>query len=135
MNGFNMNDDVITTDNFLIYCARFYDNPQCNSTEEFLEDLMRLKYLKKLITRYIDSGELKERLILNHIIILSNVFPPKILCQIFWLKMPETLQYIKPFLIFLNLLPPRIYNVGKKNVIDTTLVKMDQGVLDALQKI
>jgi len=130
-----MNDDVITTDNFLIYCARFYDNPQCNSTEEFLEDLMRLKYLKKLITRYIDSGELKERLILNHIIILSNVFPPKILCQIFFLKMPEQLPYIKPFLVFLNLLPPRIYNVGEKNVIDTELIPMDQRINEILKAI
>lgn len=128
-------NDIITQDNFLIYCAKHYNNPQCHSTEEFLEDLMRLKYLKKLITRYCDSGELKERLILNHIIILSNVFPPKVLCQIIWLKMSEQLRYIKPFLIFLNLLPDKIHNVGERNVIDTTLIPMDQRIIDVLRKI
>jgi hypothetical protein len=128
-------DDILTTENFLIYAAKYYDNPQCHSTEEFLEDLMRLKYIKKLVTRYIESGELKERLILNHITVLSNIFPPKVLCKIIWLKMPEQLTYIKPFLIFLNLLPDRIFNVGERNVIDTTLIPMDQGIINALRTI
>lgn len=128
-------DDVITNENFLIYCAKHYNNPQCHSDEEFLEDLMRLKYIKKLVTRFVDSGELKERLILNHIIVLSNVFAPKVLCKIMWLKMPDQLPYIKPFLIMLNLLPDLIHNVGEKNVIDTTLVPMDQRVVDCLRKI
>ena len=128
-------DDVITNENFLVYCAKNYNNPQCHSDEEFLEDLMRLKYIKKLVTRFVDSGELKERLILNHIIVLSNVFAPKILCKIMWLKMPEQLPYIKPFLIFLNLLPDRIYNVGEFNVIDTTLIPMDQKIIDVLRRI
>jgi adenylate kinase family enzyme len=128
-------EDILTADSFLIYCAKHYNNPQCGSDEEFLEDLMRLKYIKKLITRYMESGELKERLILNHIIVLSNVFAPKVLCKIIWLKMPDTLPYVKPFLIFLNLLPDKIYNVGEVNVIDTTLVPMDQGIIDALRKI
>lgn len=128
-------DDVITNENFLLYAAQHYDNPQCHSLEEFNDDLMRLKYLKKLCTRYQDSGELKERLILNHIIVLNNVFGPKTLCKIFWLKMPDALPYIKPFLIFLNILPDKIYNVGEINTIDTTLVKMDQGIIDSLRRI
>lgn len=128
-------NDILTSENFLIYAAKHYDNPHCHSTEEFMEDLLRLKYLKKLITRYVESGELKERLILNHITILSNVFPPRVLCKIFWLKMPDQLPYIKPFLVFLNLLPDKIYNVGSENVIDTTLISMDQGIIDALRRI
>ena len=66
-------NDILTEKNFLLFCAKHYDNPVSDS-EEFFEDLNRLKYVKKLITRYIDNGELKERLILNHIIILNNCF-------------------------------------------------------------
>jgi hypothetical protein len=103
-----MQDDIITHENFLLYCAKHYNNPTCHSVEEFNEDLMRLKYIKKLVTRYCESGELKERLILNHIIVLSNVFAPRVLCKIIWLKMPEQLAFVKPFLIFLNLLPDKL---------------------------
>jgi hypothetical protein len=127
--------DTITHENFLLYAARHYDNPQCSSIDEFHEDLARLKYLKKLTTRYIESGELKERLILNHIIILSNVFAPKILCNIMWLKLPEQLPVLKPFLIFLNLLPDKLYNVGGKNVVYTDEVHMDQHIVAVLRSI
>ena len=64
--------DKLTNDNFLLYTASHYINAQYSSTEDFIEDLNRIKYIKKLITRYIEGGELKERLILNHIIILNN---------------------------------------------------------------
>ena len=128
-------DELLTEDNFIDYCASYYDNPQCHSDEEFYDDLMRLKYIKKLCTRYTDSGELKERLILNHIIILSNVFPPMALCKIIWLKMPDYLPYIKPFLIFLHVLPDIIYNVKKIGPIDTTATPMDQEIIESLRKI
>jgi hypothetical protein len=127
--------ETLTDDNFIKYCALYYDNPQCHGDDEFLEDLMRLKYIKKLCTRFIESGDLKERLILNHIVVLSNVFPPMALCKIFWLKMPEYLKYIKPFLIFLDVLPDRIYNVRECGEIDTTAISMDQKIIDHLRKI
>ena len=57
-------DNKLTNDNFILYCASIYDNTQYYSTDDFIEDLNRIKYIKKLITRYIESGELKERLIL-----------------------------------------------------------------------
>ena len=125
----------LTNENFLVFCARYYDNIHCQSTEEFLEDIMRIKYIKKLITRYVDNGELKERLILNHLIVLSNVFKPDVLCKIIWLKMPDNLQYIKPFLILLGLLPEKLYNVNGELVIDTTLPAMDMHIVETLRKI
>ena len=128
-------DDYLTSNNFLMYAAKHYDNPQCHGDEEFLEDLMRLKYIKKLVTRYCDSGELKERLILNHIITLSNVFKPHPLCKIIWLKMPESLPYVKPFLILLNILPDELHRLGDKEVVDTTAVPLDVGVVAVLRKI
>lgn len=69
-----MNQARLTESNFVIQAMRFYDNPQCTSTEEFEDDLKRFSYLKKLFGRYVEKGDLKERLILNHLIIIFNVF-------------------------------------------------------------
>ena len=66
--------DKLTEENYIIFCAKIYDNITIASTEEFMEDLNRIKYIKKLLTRYEEGGELKERLILNHIITLHNCF-------------------------------------------------------------
>lgn len=123
----------LTDENFLIYCARHYDNPQCHSTEEFMEDLKRIKYIKKLITRYVESGDLKERLILNHIIILSNVFGPDHLARILYLKMKPQYKYIKPFLVLLNILPERLLNVKGEKIIDTDMISMDETIIKQLR--
>jgi len=66
--------DSLNEDNFLLYAAHEYNNPQCTDTEEFYDDLNRFKYLKRLLGRYYQSGDLQERLILNHLIVLHNVF-------------------------------------------------------------
>lgn len=125
--------DNLTDENFLLYCAKYYDNPQCHSTEEFLEDLNRIKYIKKLITRYIENGDLKERLILNHITILYNVFGAEALCRILFLKMRKQLTYIKPFLLLLNILPEKVYAIGEENFIDTNSIFMDPNIIKALR--
>ena len=64
----------LNEENFTLFAIRHYDNPQCTSTEEFYEDIRRFRYLKRLLKRYYNTGELRERLILNHLIILNNVF-------------------------------------------------------------
>ena len=69
--------DVLNEDNFLLYAAKHYDNPQCSSTEEFYDDLKKFKYIKRLFNKYAETGELKERLILNHIRVVTNVFSPQ----------------------------------------------------------
>lgn len=113
-----------------------YDNPNCSGLDEFNEDLARIKYIKKLITRYIQTGELQERLILNHLIILNNMFGPEALSRILCLKMETQLKYIKPFLVFLNILPPIIFNVGKDgNKTFTDDIPMDQLIIEKLRKI
>lgn len=128
--------EKIDDSNFLLYCAKHYDNPHCHDTEEFYEDLRRIKYIKKLITRYVITGELKERLILNHIIILNNVFGPTHTVRILFLKMEKQLKYVKPFLVLLNILPERVYNIGKegKNFV-TDEIEMDLKIIEALRKI
>lgn len=130
-----MYSDFLSDDNFLMYCAKHYENPQCHSTEEFIEDLKRIKYIKKLITRYIENGELKERLILNHLIILYNVFGPEHLSKILYLKMKPQFKYLKPFLILLNVLPKTLYNIKDEKVIDTDEIIMDEKIISSLRKV
>jgi hypothetical protein len=127
-------NDKLTDKNFLLYCAHNYGNFQYASTEEFIEDMNRLKYIKKLITRYVESGDLKERLILNHIIILNNCFGPEALCKILYLKLKTQMKYIKPFLILLNILPDKIMNVGEEQVIDTDMIDIDPFIVSRLRK-
>lgn len=124
----------LTDDNFLVYCAKVYDNPGMTSTEEFIGDLDRIKYIKKLITRYVETGELKERLILNHIITLHNCFGAA-LSKIMFLKMEKQFHFVKPFLIMLNALPVIIYNVGEHKKIYTDDIPLDINVVKALRKI
>jgi hypothetical protein len=127
---------VLSHENYLIYAMKCYDNPNCSGLDEFSEDLARIKYIKKLITRYIQTGELQERLILNHLIILNNMFGPEALSRILCLKMETQLKFIKPFLVFLNILPPIIFNVGKEgNKVFTDDIPMDQLIIEKLRKI
>ena len=121
-----MNNELLTNENFLIFCAQHYNDSKYYTDDEFIEDLNRIKYLKKLITRYIENDDLKERLILNHIIVLNNLFGPEITCKILYLKMKNHMHYIKPFLILLNILPEKIYNIDDEDVIYTDIITMDK---------
>lgn len=128
-------NDSLTDDNFILYCAKHYDNSGIHSTEEFLEDLHRVKYIKKLVTRYVENGDLKERLILNHIIVLNNLFGPDHVCKILYLKLRNQFRYIKPFLVLLNILPDKIYDVGEERVVDTDLIPMDENIIESLRVV
>ena len=126
--------EYLTENNFLIYCAKVYDNPTMHSTDEFIEDLNRIKYIKKLLTRYIETGELKERLILNHIITLHNCLGSH-LSKIMFLKMENQFYLVKPFLVLINALPKKIYNVGKYDVINTDDYPLDKNIINKLRGI
>jgi hypothetical protein len=128
-------NDRLTNETYLLYCAQNYDNINCHTTEEFYEDLKRIKYVKKLLTRYVSTGELKERLILNHIIILNNVFGPYVTSKLLWFKVDKHIKYLKPFLIYLNILPDRLYNIGNENVIWTDDYPLDDHIINSLRKL
>ena len=99
-------NDILSENTFMMYTMKHYTNPQCIGIEEFNEDISRIKYIKRLLGRFDKKGILKERLILNHIIILGNVFSPKVACRILFYKIEENLHpYLKAFLLFLNYLP------------------------------
>lgn len=95
--------DTLTNKNFALFAANHYDNPECVSVEEFKEDLSRFKYLKRLLKRYEVDGDLQERLIINHLTVLYNVFGIEPTNKMLLFKIPEYhLTYIKPFMLFLN---------------------------------
>ncbi len=100
--------EKLTEETFLLYAAKHYDNPQLQSEEEFYDDLKKFKYIKRLFNKYAETGELKERLILNHIVVLANVFGPEAAVNLLFLRLPEYLHYLKPFLLMLSILKERV---------------------------
>lgn len=132
-----MTDTVILSENnFILYAAAHYNNPQCYDIEEFNEDLKRFKYIKRLLNKYIEYGDLKERLILNHIISLNNVFDPSIIAKMLFVKLDGYEEYLVPFLNLLGCLPIAIYGVGHKNkTIITNKIFSDKLIEDKLKDI
>ena len=101
--------DILTDDNFMMFAMKNYTNPQCTNIDEFYEDLNRIKYIKRLLGKYNKKGIIKARLILNHIIILNNVFGNEACSRILFHKLePEFHSAIKTFLEYLNYLPKTI---------------------------
>jgi hypothetical protein len=122
--------------NFLLFAAKHYDNPSCFDTLEFYEDLNRFKYLKRLFSRYDETNELKERLILNHIIIIYNLFGVEAATKMLFFKLKGYHHYLKPFLVFLNYCPDRVFGVGIENkTIITSDILMDPVIVKALRGI
>ena len=95
--------ETITPDNVMMYAIRHYDNPQCEGEKEFNDDLKRFKYIKRLLRKYYETNILKERLLLNHIIVLNNVFGATASTTLLLFKIQrEYWPALKSFLIFLN---------------------------------
>lgn len=107
----------LNNDSFLLYAMKCYDSPNCVMSE-FEEDLKRLKYIKRLVKKYKITGELKERLILNHIIVLSNVFGTEACVRLLFYKFDEEdYSILKTFLLFLNYMPTVVYGIDGKNIL------------------
>tara|TARA_B100000073_G_scaffold333787_1_gene325619 strand:- start:75 stop:437 length:363 start_codon:yes stop_codon:yes gene_type:complete len=97
--------EKITTENVMMFAIKHYDNPQCEGEKEFHDDMKRFKYIKRLLRKYKDSGILKERLLLNHIIILNNLFGPEACVTLLLFKIQQ--EYwgtLKSFLLYLNMI-------------------------------
>lgn len=122
--------------NFLLYAAKHYENPSCFDTLEFYEDLNRFKYLKRLFSRYDETGDLRERLILNHIIVIYNLFGIDAATRMLFFKLKDYHHYLKPFLVFLNYCPERVFNIGLegRNIV-TSDILMDPNIVKALRHI
>jgi len=121
----------LSEDNFLLYAMHHYDNPQCHNIEEFEKDLRIFLYLKKLITRYKQSDELRERLILNHIIVLYNVFGDAATNMLFYKIDEKYWDVLVTFLVYLERMPESVpqYNIR------TSDISLDENIINALRKI
>ena len=127
--------DDLNEKNFLLYAMKEYINPQCTEVEEFNDDLKKIKYIKRLLNQYVSEGVLKERLLLNHIIIFYNVFPPAAATRILFFKIEEKFwPMLKPFLFYLKLMPEDKIESIMGREIKTNEILMDQGVIDSLRK-
>jgi hypothetical protein len=118
--------EELTEENFLIYAARHYHSPRCINAEEFYEDLHRFKYIKRLVNRYNRGGDLAERLVLNHITILLNVFGHEPFLNMLEFKIGvKDFTIIKPFLVFKQAIREDQY----------TNISMDEVVVEKLRNI
>jgi hypothetical protein len=97
--------EKLTNDNIVMFAIKHYDNPQCEGESEFHDDMKRFKYIKRLLRKYNESGELKERLILNHMIVVYNLFGAEAGSTLLLFKIePELWSVLKTFMVFLNMI-------------------------------
>jgi len=128
--------EKIDETNFLLYAAKHYNNHQCYDTVEFYDDLKRFKYIKRLFNIYIETGELRERLILNHIIILYNIFGIEATTRMLFFKLFDYQVQLKPFLELLNTLPEKIINIGLTGItIKSSDIASDPIIEERLRRI
>lgn len=126
--------DDLTEDNFIMYAMKAYSSPHCIMSE-FDSDLKRTKYLKRLFRRYKITKGLKERLILNHIILLYNVFNAEAATRILFFRIDEKdYDILKTFLIYLNYMPDKVKGINGKDIISSDIL-IDMNVADILRKI
>lgn len=118
--------DILNDKNILLYAAKNYYKPNCVDAEEFYNDIKRFMYLKRLFNRFDKSGELSERLVLNHLIVIFNVFDIKPSLRMLEFHIENKYWYIlKPFLIYLNYIKNTEY----------TNIAMDKSIIERLRKI
>ena len=126
---YNLKDDT-----FMLYAIKAYDKPYSIMTE-FESDLKRVKYIKRLLKKYAQSGELKERLILNHIIILSNVFGAEFTTKLLFYKIDsEYYRQLKTFLLYLGYMPDKIRFVNDTEILSSD-IPLDMNVVNRLREL
>ena len=123
--------EKLTEDNFLLVAMHNYDNAQCTSIQEFDEDLKKFMYLRKLFQRYAENNDLRERLILNHIIVLHNLFGIGTTEMLFFKIDKEYWRSLITFLVYLERMPNEIPEFGIK----LSDVQLDENIISVLRKI
>lgn len=126
-----MVSEKLNEGNFLVYAMHHYDNPQCHSLQEFEEDIKKFLYLKKLLSRYKNYDELRERLILNHIIVLYNIFGESATRMLFHKIDESCWDVLVTFLVYLDRMPAELPEYG---IILSDIV-LDETIISTLRKI
>ena len=129
-----MSFDNLTNDNIMIYAMKIYDKPNCIMSE-FKEDMKRFNYLKRLFRRYRKIGEVKERLVLNHLVVLYNVFGAEALTRMLFFKMSKDDQSIvKTYLIFLSCMPDVVKGIRGNDLLSSD-IPIDLKIAEVLREI
>tara|TARA_R110000868_G_scaffold50628_4_gene161545 strand:- start:1875 stop:2261 length:387 start_codon:yes stop_codon:yes gene_type:complete len=124
----------LTEENFNIYAIKHYDNPACKGMAEYNDDLKRFRYLKRLFKKYKSENDLKERLILNHIVVLYNLFGPEASTKMLFFKIDKPYwSQLKTFLIMINIMPEVITKNGE--VYMESDIAIDPYIVDILRKL
>ena len=130
----NLFDDL-NEKNYLHFAMKYYDNRQCTSIEEFNEDLNKIKYVKRLFNRFLETGELRTNLILNHLIVIYNVFENEAATRMLFFRVEKKFYSIlKPFLIFLNRLPEKVRGIDGEEI-QTNHIPLNETTIKELRKI
>ena len=126
--------DELNEENFMMYAMKCYAAPNCIMSE-FEGDIKRTKYLKRLFRRYKVTKTLKERLIINHIILLNNVFGPDVTARILFYRIDERdFDILKTFLLYLNILPEVVRGIRGKTI-HTAEIPVDMNIAEILREI
>ena len=126
--------DDLNEDNFMMYAMKCYEAPNCVMSE-FEGDIKRTKYLKRLFRRYKVTKTLKERLILNHVILLNNVFGPEVTARILFYRIDERdYDILKTFLLYLGIMPDMVWGINGKNIRSTD-IPVDMHIAEILRTI
>jgi hypothetical protein len=129
-----MSFDDLTNDNIMLYAIKSYDKPNMLMSE-FKEDMKRFNYLKRLFRRYRKDNDLKNQLILNHIVVLSNVFGAEVITRLLFFKMAkEDYSAIKTYLLFLSHMPDIVRGIRGQNLLSSD-IPVDMNIANTLRKI
>jgi len=127
-----MSFDDLTNDNILLYAAKAYDKPNCIMSE-FKEDMKRFNYLKRLFKRYRKIGELREQLVLNHLVVICNVFGPEVATRLLFFKMSkDDYSALKTYLLFLSCMPEKVRGIKGHDIISSE-IPVDMTIADILR--
>lgn len=126
----------LTEENFAIYAIKHYDNPACKGLSEFEDDLKRFRYLKRLFRKYTAGKGLKERLILNHLVVIYNLFGPEAATEMLFFKIePLYWSQLKTFIVFLSCMPVGFVVKEGDEYRQGYEIPLDEKVTNALKSI
>ena len=129
-----MSFDELSNDNIMMYAMKAYDKPNCIMSE-FKEDMKRFNYLKRLFKRYRKVGEIKEQLVLNHLVVLYNVFGPEVATRLLFFKMSkDEFSPLKTYLIFLSIMPEVVKGIKGHDILSSD-IPIDMKIAEVLRQI
>jgi hypothetical protein len=127
-----MSFDDLTNENIMMYAVKAYDKPSCVMSE-FKDDMKKFNYLKRLFKRYRKLGEVKEQLVLNHIVVLYNVFGAEVVTRLLFFKMAkDDYSALKTYLLFLSCMPERVKGIKGHDIISSD-IPVDMKIAEILR--